>query len=741
MLDLHTHVLPGIDDGPRSLEESLALLRALCTDGVHHVVATPHMYPGVYDNEAEGIRRTFDQVKAALDEAKLPLTLSWGAEVRLCHEMIEWLDTGRLVCLGRQADGRSTVLVELPDGLVPMGTEALLRRLADRGVVPLLAHPERNRALAENPDRLQALLDTGALVQLTAASVLGEFGSRAQQAAQVFLERGWVSAVASDAHNLRGRKPALGRAREWLAQQFGEDTAHELTEAQPARLCGLGELLAARTTPAATGAPVLRDFGSASSGGCAVALARNAEGRWIPLVDQSATVPAAEWLSDWTPGAATPASAAPDLSLKDRPGLAEVPTARPPSLLDELGLLSDLLPQSPAPAPAAMPTAAAPRATRTSADAGELPDWSSSDWVPGWDDTSPSAQWGTPASEAPQDFPPLDENDWSPTQPSDLLDETPATIDVAPAPADPTPAAAPGDLWILNLLDAEPAPEQTCVSDQACVPAEAAAEATVSAVSDTPGGAPSPMPALDVAPEPEAPPAKPVDAEPTGALQPEPSPEQQLPTIEPEPATAPVDVAISSAAEEESLIELDLPEWVDQAVAAFAAGADVAQPEVATPAAEEPEACEVSETALEDDTHAPTGVATPERHAAPHTVSLDMLPVLHHRVSSTVDLQVEDLDDVVDVVARELAPRRTAEQPTASNPVARPSKRDNPAARPVTLDVDIPVSRRPPDTPVIEVQTHHDRFASGRADRVRPHVGNAFSLSDFGELTDDTRRF
>lgn len=244
MLDLHAHFLPGIDDGPRTTEDALLLLRALQDEGVQHVVATPHIYPGVYDNTPERIAQVFTAFRQQAEAAGLTLGMSWGAEVRLCPEVLDWLDAGTLVALGDGDQGRRTVLLEMPDGQVPVGADRLVARLVARGWQPLIAHPERNRQVMEHPTALEPLLAAGAVFQLTAASLLGDFGQRAQAAAQRLLAvDGAVMAVASDTHNLKGRRPQMKAARAWLVEQFGEARAHDLTERQPARLVGVGQVV------------------------------------------------------------------------------------------------------------------------------------------------------------------------------------------------------------------------------------------------------------------------------------------------------------------------------------------------------------------------------------------------------------------------------------------------------------------------------------------------------------------
>lgn len=239
MLDLHVHVLPGIDDGPRTLEDALALARALAEDGIEHIVATPHIYPGVFDNTASRIGEVFDGFQAAVSEAGIDLTMTWAAEVRICPEILEWIELRRLPMLNGSLVGPSTALIELPDGQIPVGTDKLMGLMMDRGITPLVAHPERNKAVMEQHTRLDALRRMGCKFQLTAGSLLGDFGTRAQTTAQKLLEAGWVDVIATDSHNRSSRRPRMKAAREWLTQQYDEALALRLTKTQPTEIAGV----------------------------------------------------------------------------------------------------------------------------------------------------------------------------------------------------------------------------------------------------------------------------------------------------------------------------------------------------------------------------------------------------------------------------------------------------------------------------------------------------------------------
>ncbi|MFN6993142.1 MAG: tyrosine-protein phosphatase [Aquincola tertiaricarbonis] len=239
MIDLHCHLLPGIDDGPPTLQAALALGQACVDDGITHAVATPHVFPGRFENRASSIEEAFAAFQAAVSSAGLPLQLGWAGEVRLTPEVLDLLDRDELPFLGRSTTGQRTLLLEMPDGQVPLGSQRFVELLLQRGVRPVLAHPERNRALMDQPQRLAPFVAQGCAVQLTAGSLVGGFGSRAQQAAETMLEAGWVHAIASDAHNLAGRRPRMREAAAWLQQHYGPEVAHRLTVTGPAALCGL----------------------------------------------------------------------------------------------------------------------------------------------------------------------------------------------------------------------------------------------------------------------------------------------------------------------------------------------------------------------------------------------------------------------------------------------------------------------------------------------------------------------
>jgi protein-tyrosine phosphatase len=237
VIDLHCHYLPGIDDGAQTLEESLELARAAIKAGIHVAVMTPHVHPGRYENNAASIEDMCAAFQRVLAHNEIPLELRAGGEVRISENIIRMVEEGEIPYLGQLA-GYRVLLLEFPHSHLTVGAEKLVDWLLDRRIRPLIAHPERNKEVMRNPDKLRPLIERGCLLQLTGASIMGRFGKPAEECATQLIEREWASAVATDAHNLEHRPPCLDEAYAALARIGGEALALELTQHMPARIIG-----------------------------------------------------------------------------------------------------------------------------------------------------------------------------------------------------------------------------------------------------------------------------------------------------------------------------------------------------------------------------------------------------------------------------------------------------------------------------------------------------------------------
>lgn len=239
MIDLHCHILPGIDDGADCMETSVSLARQAVDDGIRHSVVTPHIHPGRYDNTAESIIPVFNRFKSRLSELNIPLQVSLAAEVRLSPELITMVTQDQLPFIGTW-NGFNVILLELPHSHVPPGTEELVRWLKEHNILPVIAHPERNKELMLRIDKLNPLVERGCLLQLTAMSVTGEFGPGAKRAAEQILKRDWASFIATDSHHPVHRPAILSKGARAAADIIGSDQADTLIYTNPQKLLGLG---------------------------------------------------------------------------------------------------------------------------------------------------------------------------------------------------------------------------------------------------------------------------------------------------------------------------------------------------------------------------------------------------------------------------------------------------------------------------------------------------------------------
>ena len=234
LVDIHIHLLPGVDDGPSDWIEAVAVARAAAQAGTGEVVATPHHMPGRDGRSPAGrIGALVEQLRRRLQEAGVELVVWPGAEVYPTPELVHSLQAGEVPLLGQPGPARY-LLLDTPLDLLPPHFDRLLFEIRLAGVVPILAHPERSRALASDPARVGHYVDQGALVQVTAASLLGEFGPQAQRGAWHLLEQGWAHLLASDGHDPRRRSPAsLAAAFRAVETRWGRDVARRLCRDHP----------------------------------------------------------------------------------------------------------------------------------------------------------------------------------------------------------------------------------------------------------------------------------------------------------------------------------------------------------------------------------------------------------------------------------------------------------------------------------------------------------------------------
>jgi protein-tyrosine phosphatase len=229
MIDLHCHILPGIDDGPADVEISLLMARMLIDDGVEAVVCTPHILPGLYHNAGPQIRAATADLRSALAGSGLRLDLYSGADAHIAVDFVAKLKSAEILTL---ADSRY-VLVELPQHVGPALLTQFFFRLMAAGYVPVLSHPERLQWIGHQYGMIESLVRSGVWIQITSGSLLGEFGRTARYWAERMLDEGNAHLLATDAHDTKFRAPNLKRGRDVAAERIGEREANNLVLTRP----------------------------------------------------------------------------------------------------------------------------------------------------------------------------------------------------------------------------------------------------------------------------------------------------------------------------------------------------------------------------------------------------------------------------------------------------------------------------------------------------------------------------
>lgn len=229
MIDLHCHILPGVDDGATSLGVSLGMARASVAAGVSVLVCTPHILPGLYHNAGPQIASAVRHLQVALGKEGIPLRLAAGADVHMVPDLIAGLRSGRIPSIA----GSRYVLVEPPHHAAPPQLVSFFFSLLVEGFVPILTHPERINWLQHRYGLVRQLVRAGVWMQITSGSLTGAFGRDAQQCAHRMLEEGCVHVLATDAHDTHRRPPDLRRGRDAAAARIGIEEADHLVLTRP----------------------------------------------------------------------------------------------------------------------------------------------------------------------------------------------------------------------------------------------------------------------------------------------------------------------------------------------------------------------------------------------------------------------------------------------------------------------------------------------------------------------------
>jgi protein-tyrosine phosphatase len=233
LIDLHAHVIPGVGDGARSMDEAMGILRSAADAGVKAMVATPHILEFPSAEDWDGIRTAFDALANRAEKEGINMDLVLGAEVFITPDLpLRIKGVPGLTING----SRKYILLEMPSSGIPSFTDGTVFGLLLKGIVPIIAHPERNIAIQKEPQRLSELVGKGALTQINAESLAGRYGKRAQKTAKILLANNLAHMIASDVHALsRGPYPLLSGVRR-ASKIVGETRAMDMVTSIPERV-------------------------------------------------------------------------------------------------------------------------------------------------------------------------------------------------------------------------------------------------------------------------------------------------------------------------------------------------------------------------------------------------------------------------------------------------------------------------------------------------------------------------
>lgn len=229
MIDLHSHLLPGIDDGAPTLDVALDMARIWVADGVTTVACTPHILPGCYPNNGPAIVDAVAELQLALVLKGIDLKLVAGADNHMAGDFIAGLKSGRLLTLA----GSDYVLVEPPHHICPPRLDQFFFEIMMSGYIPILTHPERLTWIENNWAKIEALAQKGVWMQVTAGSLTGQFGRRPKYWAEKLIDERLTAILASDAHSSESRPPDLRRGFDAAAERLGHEAALDLVRTRP----------------------------------------------------------------------------------------------------------------------------------------------------------------------------------------------------------------------------------------------------------------------------------------------------------------------------------------------------------------------------------------------------------------------------------------------------------------------------------------------------------------------------
>lgn len=226
MIDIHSHIIWGVDDGPSTKQEAMELIRLAMKEGIEQIIATSHaLHPSFHADMIE-VQEKLQELQQESDAERLGIKLYTGHEIRITEDLVEQLRNKQVLPLSNS----TYVLVEFPSGDVPLFTREILRQLVRAGYRPVIAHPERNKVFANNTKKLHELIEAGAFTQVTAGSVAGDFGKEVQRVAMKMIDEGLIHCYGSDVHNKKVRAFSFDKGLSYLESKNRQDIVEYFLE-------------------------------------------------------------------------------------------------------------------------------------------------------------------------------------------------------------------------------------------------------------------------------------------------------------------------------------------------------------------------------------------------------------------------------------------------------------------------------------------------------------------------------
>lgn len=219
MYDIHSHILFNIDDGAATKEDSIKMAKAAMKEGITKIVATPHHKNGYFDNYKNDIEKGVEQLNQLFLQEQINLEVLTGQEVRIHEDLFDSISRGDILTI----NDSQYLLLELPFYNVPDYTVDMIKRLKDDGITPIIAHPERQRLIREDISIMNELIEAGALSQITAGSLLGEFGEEAQKFSHELIQNQIGHIIATDAHDTGRRGFVMSEALKIVQERYGNE--------------------------------------------------------------------------------------------------------------------------------------------------------------------------------------------------------------------------------------------------------------------------------------------------------------------------------------------------------------------------------------------------------------------------------------------------------------------------------------------------------------------------------------